>query len=160
MSKFRNLIDYIYEKDGILYELDRGEYKPIPVCLHDGTGDGFLSRSSARGMGWEADDSGVSIPSYCLRFDLDVNHGYDDDVVDVIMDFFKEELDAADHEFIEYATPLEKESIQLDFDRFLEDEGREETDDETITRYIRWYKRIPIDFHDEDEIRDICRECL
>lgn len=112
MTTFNQICEKIFEKDGILYD---NSGRPIEINLHDGTGDGFLSRSSARGLGWEIDyySDAVSLPSDCLRFDLENNIQVDDEPlnhaqVDAIMDFFKTELKENDAETAEYIRTLQE----------------------------------------------------
>lgn len=164
----------IVEIDGTVYEeRDDVERHPILIDCHQGGIEKFpMNRENVKEISYEVgEDSGrnfcsvVSMPSDCFKSDLESD--YDAEVVEAITNFFKAELEAADESVREDLTPMEKEGIEEDFARFLDEDyadayGSEAPDDaetkvrdylEAVQNFRRQY--IP-DFHDDDEVLEIC----
>ena len=170
--------------NGTLYKEINGEREPLRFNVHDGGGDGpdgdILNHANLRHCGWEVGDSqnrhfrsSVIMPSYCFTSDIEQADGLSDEAIDAIKDWAEADLEVADQAFSNYAKPLEKETIEMDFSDWLDeqDEDDERDDEEKIQDFIDeessdapffWYgqTRNLIEFHDEDEIREICRNYL
>lgn len=169
MNEYKQLINDIYEKDGTLYLKEGDEYTSIEVNLDCYSANEILSRENVREMSYEVDTnseiSHVSLPSSKLEFELETNVGLESDEVKAILDYFSEELEAADEEAREELIPMEREAIQEHFSDFLESHECEGwTERQMIEEFLdvlneesKWPKP---DFHDDDEVREICRKYL
>lgn len=172
MNEYKQLINNVYEKDGTLYIEEGDEYIPMEADLDCYSDHQILSRENVREMPYEVDTnsqiSHVSLPSSKLEFELETNVSprLDRDEVEAILDYFSEELEAADKAAREELIPMEREAIQENFERFLEnyrfdDDDDNETKIQNFLNDLQEEYKFPLpDFHDDDEIREICREYL
>lgn len=171
MDEYKQLINDVYEKDGTLYLKEGDEYTPIEVNLDCYSSNEILNRENVREMPYEVDTnseiSHVSLPSSKLEFELETNigHGIDEEEIQAILDYFSEELEAADEEAREELIPIEREAIKEHFSDFLESHECEGwTERQMIEEFLdvlnderKWPRP---DFHDDDEVREICRNYL
>lgn len=174
-SDYTLLTGSIYEKDGTLYLKEGDEYTPIEVNLDCYSANQILSRENVKEMSYEVDTnseiSHVSLPSSKLEFELETNigHGFDEEDIQVILDYFSEELEAADKAAREELIPMEKEAIQEQFSEFLDwpevsifcDTWTDDVKIDNFLEELHEESKWPTpDFHDDDEIREICRDYL
>lgn len=177
MIEYKQLINDIYEKDGTLYLKEGDEYTSIEVNLDCYSANEILSRENVREMSYEVDTnseiSHVSLPSSKLEFELETNigHGIDEEEIQVILDYFSEELEAADKAALEELVPMEGEAILEHFSEFLDWPEiaifKGWTDEDRIVAFMnelnygfyrqKWPKPS---FHSDNEVREICRKWL
>lgn len=167
----------IVDIDGTLCRESDGESEPLMIDCHQGSVERFpMNRENVKNIWYEVGEdssrnfcSCTCMPSDCFKSDLESD--FRDDVVTAIMDFFDAELKAADDEAREYLTPMEKEYIEEDFSRFLDEDytshyadADPNDNDAKVENYLKevrdWRRGYSPDFHDDDEIREICRKCL
>ena len=172
----------IVEIDGTVYEERDGNRQPIRFDVHDGGGSGpdgdILNHENVQTCGWEVGEdhcrnfcSTVCMPSACFRSDLESD--YDEDVVDAIIDFFSDDLEAADEAARENLAPYEKEWLEDNFVDYLDEQRKDYifhleyrgekphkwTRKQMIEDYMEelyaWERGSIIQFHDDDEVRKI-----
>lgn len=173
MERYKLLINCIYEKDGTLYLKEDDEYIPIEINLDCYSANQILSRGNVKEMPYEVNTnseiSHVSLPSSKLEFELETNVGLESDEVKAILDYFSKELESADEEAREELIPMEKEAIQERFSEFLDwpevsifcDTWTDDVKIDNFLEELHEENKWPTpDFHDDDEIREICRNYL
>ena len=175
----------IVDVNGTLYKEVGGNRKPMRFNVHDGGGDGpdgdILNHENLRWCGWEVcEDSNrhfrgaVVLPSDCFNQDIEQEDDLSKEAVEAVKDWAKADLEIADKATIDYVKPLEMEDIRETFSDWLDDldDDDERCDEEKIQDFIDeeqadetffWFGgrvRGLIQFHDEEEIREICLDCL
>ena len=174
----------IIDINGTLYREEDGERTPMRFDVHDWGGDGpdgdIMSHENLQNCGFEVADnpnrhfrSSVIMPSYCFTSDIEQKDDLDDEAIEAIKDWAESDLELADQKFTDYAKPLERETIERDFSDWLDDQDEDDDrddeakiqdfiDEEQNDHPFFWYgqTRNLIEFHDEDEVRELCRNYL
>lgn len=174
----------IIDIDGTLYKKVDGKEEPMRFNTHDGGGEGpdgnILSHENLQHCGWEVGEnpnrnfrSAAILPSDCFTQDIEQEDGLTENAIEAIKKWAADDLKKADAEAIETLKPMEREAIGEMFSAWLEaqEEGDEQPDEEKIQNFIDaeqedaaffWYGSPEglICFHDDDEVREICREVL
>lgn len=175
----------IVDVDGTLYKEVNGNRESMRFNVHDGGGDGpdgdIFNHANVQKCGWEVcEDSNrhfrgaVVLPSDCFNQDIEQEDDLSKEAVEAVKDWAKADLEIADKATIDYVKPLEMEDIRETFSDWLDDldDDDERCDEEKIQDFIDeeqadetffWHcgrVRGLIQFHDEEEIREICLDCL
>lgn len=148
----------------------------------------MLSHENLQCCGYEVGDdsnrhfrSAVCLPSDCFIQDIEQDRSLTDDEIAAIKEWAEADLEIANEETSDYIKPMEREAIKDMFDNWLDDQRREyamsddedeRSDDEKIQDFIYeeeadypffWYHTVSrglVQFHDEDEVAEICRNYL
>lgn len=174
-SDYTLLTGSIYEKDGTLYQQIDGEFTPLRFNTHDGGGQGadgdILNHANVQTCGWEVEESGyrnfcstVVLPSENFNDDIKWKDGVTEAEIGAIQEWATADLEIADKLCEENLKPMQAEFIEEDFSEWYEEQDDIMTDEEYVEDYLELVHRdergyIP-NFHDDDEIREICRNYL
>ena len=172
----------IVDIDGTLYKVTEGDAEPMRFNTHDGGGDGpdgdVLSHANVQLCGWEVEEdssrnfcSCVCLPSDCFTSDIGQKDGLTEDAIEAIKEWAEADLEIADKAAEESLKPLEKDGIEEDFTRFLDEDyesmhpdGAPDDDETKATDYLEEVQNFRREyvpgFHDDDEVLEICRNYL
>lgn len=163
----------VVEIGGAVFTIEGDETRPVLMDCHQGGIEKFpMNRENVKEVGWEiGEDPGrcfcsvICLPSECFKSDLESE--FDETTVKAIMDFYAEELKAADEAAREELKPNEEQGIKDDVEMWLDEEGdelEEMSDEEKASAYLEavneWRRDYIAAFHDDDEIREIVKKQL
>ena len=160
---------------GTLYREENGERTPMRFDVHDCGGEGkdgdVLSHSNVRLCGWEVTEdptrnfcSTLCMPSDCFNNDIEQEDDLSKEAIQAIKDWAEDDLEEADKLCKENLKPTQAEFIVNDFSEWYEEQDDIMTDEEYAEDYLELVQRnergyIP-NFHDDDEILELCKNYL